>query len=155
MSYVLPYWVCIPQKIYWLYIRTEIVWIQRRRKFKTQSKITNDLNPVNIMTSFHDTVSWHFIHLYCVMRGAALIFRHATMLVGIRQQGFCKCSFLWWKLCKHMRGQNFVCCWDTWLKEYKTHTECLLNNKSGSIKLSEVQCIVGEDGHYGVRFSVQ
>jgi hypothetical protein len=29
-----------------------------------------------------------------------------------------------------------------------------LYNKSGSIKLSELQCMVGEDGHYGVRYSV-
>jgi hypothetical protein len=89
-----------------------------------------------------------------VMRGAALIFHHAAMLVGKRQQGLYRCSFLWWRFCKPVRGQNFACCLDTWLKEYKTHTECFLNNKSGSIKLSEVQCIVGEDGQCGVRCSI-
>jgi hypothetical protein len=73
---------------------TEIVRIQRRRKFKIQSKITNNLNPVNVVISFHGTVSWHFVHLDCVMRGAALIFHHAAMLVGKRQQGLYRCSFL-------------------------------------------------------------
>jgi len=34
----------------------EIVLIQRRRKFKIQSKIRNNLNPVNVVISFHGTV---------------------------------------------------------------------------------------------------
>ena len=68
----------------------EIVLIQRRRKFKIQSKIRNNLNPVNVVISFHGTVIWHFIHLDWVMRGAALIFHYAAMLVGIRQQGIYK-----------------------------------------------------------------
>jgi hypothetical protein len=147
------HWLRMENNMKALTFRTGIVRIQRRRKFKIQSKITNNLNPVTVVISFHGTASWHFIHLDCLMRRAALIFHHAAMLVWIRQQGLCECSFLWWKLWKHVRGQDFACCWDTWLKECRTHTEDFLNNKSGSIKLSEVQCIVGEDGHYGVRCS--
>jgi len=40
-----------------LTFRTGIVRIQRRRKFKIQSKITNNLNPVTVVISFHGTAS--------------------------------------------------------------------------------------------------